>query len=83
MKIILDNAQTGGPKIRVQKNDETVGVIYPRGDEPGEMTYWHFPEWGCEPYESLADVPECDGIVLYSDEPLSVDDTTLADLAGC
>lgn len=82
MKIILDNAQTGGPKIRVQQDGETVGVIYPRGEDE-EMTYWHFPEWGCEPYESLADVPERDGIVLYSDETLSTDDTTLSDLAGC
>lgn len=62
MKITLDNAQSGGPQIKISNNGNIIGHIYPRADDK-EMQYWNFSS-----FQSLAEMPEEDGIVLYNDE---------------
>jgi len=64
MKLILDNAQSGGAQIRVESKGTTLGYIYPRGDE--EMTYFDF----AGEKKTLKEMPEKDGIEIFSDEDL-------------
>lgn len=73
VKIILDNAQSGGPVIKIKDHNHLIGRIFPRS-EGEEMIYWdmedpaiNVPGW-IKYNGKLSDMPEKDGIVLYDDE---------------
>lgn len=73
VKVILDNAQSGGPVIKIKDHEHLVGTIYPRAEDK-EMIYWDMKDPAVNnPDEikrkaKLSDMPEKDGIVLYDDE---------------
>lgn len=74
-QVILDNAQSGGPKIRIQYNNgrHYVGQIYPRkgdtcGEDHEEFIYWDFGHG----METLEEQPRSDGISLNG-EPQPVE----------
>ena len=53
MKIELDNAQSGGPKITITKDGIVIGHIYPRAEDE-TMQYWDFGKGT----KTLAEMPE-------------------------
>lgn len=64
-RVLLDNAQSGGPQIRFLADGELVGKVYPRAVDQ-EMQYLDFP--GGVGGWKLSDFPEHDGIVLWDAE---------------
>jgi high-affinity K+ transport system ATPase subunit B len=68
MKIILDNAQSGGPQIVIENNNIIIGKIYLHTEDK-EGIFWSFNEIDLDMiYSSLSEMPNSDGILLYSDE---------------